>query len=82
MRYSGSQHLEGYFRGYFDFQVGVLFQTALLRALTDTEIKKAKPREKAYRMSDSGGMYLWVTPSGGKLWQWGYGFEGKEKLMA
>jgi hypothetical protein len=34
-------------------------------ALTDTEIKKAKPREKAYRMSDSGGMYLWVTPSGG-----------------
>ena len=51
-------------------------------ALTDTQIKKAKPSEKAYRMSDSGGMYLWVTPSGGKLWRWGYRFEGKEKLMA
>jgi hypothetical protein len=33
-------------------------------------------------MSDSGGMYLWVTPSGGKLWRWGYRFGGKEKLMA
>jgi Arm domain-containing DNA-binding protein/integrase-like protein len=51
-------------------------------ALTDTEIKKAKPNEKSYRLSDSGGMYLWVTPSGGKLWRWGYRFEGKEKLMA
>jgi integrase len=51
-------------------------------ALTDTEIKKAKPKEKAYRMSDSGGMYLWVTPSGGKLWRWAYRFEGKEKLMS
>lgn len=51
-------------------------------ALTDTEIKKAKPKEKAYRMSDSGGMYLWVTPSGGKLWRWAYRFECKEKLMS
>jgi Arm DNA-binding domain len=51
-------------------------------ALTDTEIKKAKAKEKAYRMSDSGGLYLSVTPSGGKLWRWGYVFEAKEKLMA
>ncbi|WP_433969823.1 tyrosine-type recombinase/integrase [Tunturiibacter gelidiferens] len=27
-------------------------------------------------------MYLWVTPSGGKLWRWGYRFESKEKLMS
>ena len=27
-------------------------------------------------------MYLWVTPSGGKLWRWAYVFKGKEKLMA
>ncbi|MEO8737392.1 MAG: integrase arm-type DNA-binding domain-containing protein [Edaphobacter sp.] len=51
-------------------------------ALTDTGIKKATPKEKAYRMSDSGGRYLWVTPSGGKLWQWAYRFEAKEKLMS
>ena len=30
-------------------------------ALTDTEIKKAKAREKAYSMADGGGLYLWVT---------------------
>jgi integrase len=33
-------------------------------------------------MSDGGSLFLWVTPSGGKLWRWSYKFEGKEKLMA
>ena len=51
-------------------------------ALTDTEIKKAKPREKAYSMGDGGSLYLWVTPAGGRLWRWSYRFEGKEKLMS
>jgi len=51
-------------------------------ALTDTEVRKAKAAEKAYRMSDSGSLYLWVTPSGGKLWRWAYKFDAKEKLMA
>jgi integrase len=51
-------------------------------ALTDTEIKRSKPREKAYSLNDSGGLYLWVTPAGGKLWRWAYRFEGKEKLMS
>jgi integrase len=50
--------------------------------LTDTAMKKAKTKEKAYRLSDSGGMYLWLTPAGGKLWRWAYVYEGKEKLMA
>jgi hypothetical protein len=51
-------------------------------ALTDVEIKRAKAKDKAYRMSDSGGMYLWVTPAGGKLWRWAYVYERKEKLMS
>jgi integrase len=51
-------------------------------ALTDVEIRRAKAREKAYRLSDSGGMFLWVTPAGGKLWRWAYLYEGKEKLMS
>lgn len=51
-------------------------------ALTDTVIRRAKRKEKPYRLSDSGGMYLWLTPAGGKLWRWAYVFEGKEKLMA
>ena len=49
--------------------------------LTDTEIRKAKGRAYAYRMSDGGGLYLWITPPGGKLWRWKYRFEWREKLM-
>jgi integrase len=51
-------------------------------ALTDTEIRKAKARNKAYRVSDGSGLYLWITPAGGKLWRWAYEYSGKEKLMS
>ncbi len=50
-------------------------------ALTDTEIRKARTRGNAYRLSDGGGLYLFVTPAGGKLWRWKYRFDGREKLM-
>src|ERR1700751_5835386 len=49
--------------------------------LTDIEVKKAKAQNKPYKLSDSGNLYLWVTPSGGKSWRWAYRLEGKEKLM-
>ena len=51
-------------------------------ALTDIEIRKAKTRRNAYRISDGTGLYLWLTPTGGKLWRWKYRYEGKEKLMS
>lgn len=51
-------------------------------ALTDTAIRKAKPQPIAYRISDRGGLYLQVSPAGGKLWRWKYRFDGKEKLMS
>lgn len=50
--------------------------------LTDTAIKKARAREKAYSMSDGEGLFLRIAPSGGKLWRWKYRYEGKEKLMS
>jgi hypothetical protein len=50
-------------------------------ALTDLQIKRAKPKDKPYKLSDGGNMYLWVTPSGGKLWRWAFRYEGKTKLM-
>ena len=53
-----------------------------MSGLTDTEIKRAKTTERAYSMGDGGGLYLWVKPTGGKLWRWSYRFEGKEKLMS
>jgi len=49
--------------------------------LTDLQIKKAKPKEKDYKLSDGGGLYLLVTPSGGKLWRFDYSFDGKRKTL-
>lgn len=49
--------------------------------LTDTQIKRIKPREKPYKVSDGGGLFLWATPSGGKIWRWTYRHEGRAKLM-
>ena len=50
--------------------------------LSDTEIRKAKVKESAYRVTDGRGLYLTVTPAGGKLWRWKYRFGGVEKLMS
>ena len=40
--------------------------------LTQLQIKNAKPREKPYKLADGGGLYLEVTPSGGKHWRMNY----------
>lgn len=51
-------------------------------ALSDTAIRNAKPGVKPVRMFDGGGLYLEVTPAGGKLWRLKYRFDGKEKRLA
>lgn len=50
--------------------------------LTDLSIKNAKPREKAYKLTDGGGLYVLVKPQGGKLWRMKYYFGGTERLLA
>jgi integrase len=50
--------------------------------LTDLAIRKAKPTDKPIRISDEKGLYLEVSPSGGKLWRLKYRFDGKEKRLA
>ncbi|WP_133879803.1 Arm DNA-binding domain-containing protein [Panacagrimonas perspica] len=50
--------------------------------LTDTAIKAAKPRAKAYRLSDQKGLYLEVADSGGKWWRFKYRVGGKEKRLS
>lgn len=49
--------------------------------LTAIEIKAAKPKEKAYKLSDGGGMYLEVFPNGTKSWRLKYRIGGKEKRV-
>lgn len=50
--------------------------------LTDTAIRKIKPTDKPYKVTDEKGLHLLVSPSGGKLWRMKYRFDGKEKLLS
>lgn len=50
----------------------------LTTPLTAKEIQSAKPREKEYKLFDGGGLYLAVTPKGGKWWRLKYRFNNKE----
>jgi len=51
-------------------------------ALSDMTIRKAKPREKPYKLADGGGLYLQVQPSGGKLWRQKYRVKGSERTLS
>ena len=53
----------------------------LTSGLTDLKIKKAKPSDKSFKLFDGGGLFLLITPSGGKLWRLKYRFRGMEKLL-
>ena len=50
--------------------------------LTDTAVRNAKPGEKTARLYDERGLYLEVSPKGGKWWRLKYRFEGKEKRLS
>jgi integrase len=47
--------------------------------LTDSTLRSAKPREKQYKLYDEDGLYVLITPTGGRLWRFKYIFDGVEK---
>lgn len=49
-------------------------------ALTDISIRAAKPGPKPIKIADGGGMFLLITPAGGKLWRLKYRIDGRENL--
>lgn len=51
-------------------------------ALTDTAIRKIKPIDKSFKLTDSSGLYLLIKPNGSKLWYMKYRIDGKEKKLA
>jgi len=50
--------------------------------LKDVQIKKAKPSTKPYKLFDGGGMFLYVMPTGTKIWRWQFRFQGKYQQMS
>ncbi len=51
-------------------------------ALTDSQIRNARPSPKPLKLFDGEGLFLLVTPSGGKWWRFKYRYGGKEKLLS
>lgn len=50
--------------------------------LTDPAIKTATARTKAYKLHDEKGLYLIVTPTGGRWWRVDYRHQGKRKTLS
>lgn len=55
--------------------------TEVRKPLTPKAVENAKPRERDYKVPDSGGMYLFVSTSGHKSWRLKYRFGGKERRL-
>lgn len=51
-------------------------------SLTDTEVRNIKPGVKSIKLFDERGLYLEVSPSGGKWWRLKYRFDNKEKRIS
>lgn len=50
--------------------------------LTDAKCRAAKPSEKAQKLFDGGGLHLFVTPKGAKVWRIAYRHEGKQQTAS
>lgn len=55
---------------------------AVTNKLTDSKLRSLKPREKPYKISDGGGMYVEVRPNGAKWWRLAYRLNGKQQLKS
>lgn len=51
-------------------------------SLTNVKISTAKPREKAYKLTDEKGLDLQVNPNSSKYWRFKYRYASKEKKLA
>lgn len=50
--------------------------------LLDTQVRSFKSREKPYKKSDGGGMYIEIRPNGSKWWRLAYRLNGKQQLKS
>ena len=50
-------------------------------ALSEARIRASRPKERAYKVFDERGLFMLVTPTGGRLWRFRYRMGGVEKLL-
>lgn len=55
---------------------------AKLAKLSDLRVRQAKPGDRPVKLTDGGGLYLLLTPAGGRYWRYNYQMDGKERTLA
>jgi Arm DNA-binding domain len=50
--------------------------------LTDSIIRKTEPKDRLFKLSDSGGLFLLFRPGGHRGWRFKYRVNGHEKLLS
>ena len=65
--------------GYFG---GIFAEYRPPMPLTEIQARNSKPSERAYKLADGEGLFLFIQPNGSKLWRMKYRFAGKEKLLS
>jgi hypothetical protein len=78
-KFSSIQRFAGVFLGVFSEPWGYFGEVFMLNAKA---LEALKQREKKYKVSDADGLFVLVTPAGGRLWRYKYRFAGKEKILA
>jgi integrase len=74
------QNKSGYNCGYRDGVTSTGWK--MKYKLNATQIKQAKPKDKLYKLTDGGGLYLEIKPNGGRFWRYRYRILGKENVFA
>jgi hypothetical protein len=59
-----------------------MHQNSQSRTLTEQAVQEAQPLRRPWKVSDGGGLYLLVVPTGGRYWRYNYRFAGKQKTVA
>lgn len=59
-----------------------MHQNSQTHVLTEAGIDLLQPLRRPRKVSDGGGLYLLVVPTGGRYWRYNYRFNGKQKTVA
>lgn len=63
---------------YFFTVIRAIFMARTTKPLTFTEVDKAKPKEKAYKLYDGDGLHLAISPKGLKTWRLEFTYDSKK----
>jgi integrase len=51
-------------------------------ALSDVKCRQTRTTDKLLKLSDGGGLQLWIRPTGARLWRLAYRYGSRQKLLA